>query len=70
MIVSVRRHGGVQVELDVAYMEAISAIETLTNMKPLQQMKNIQMAPAVPPLTRPIVETLFACVNMLIYQTI
>lgn len=40
------------------YMEAISAMEVLTKRKPIQQTKNIHIRPAVPPLTRPIVETL------------
>jgi len=47
-----------RVRVIVTYIEAISAIEVLTMMKPTQQMKNIQIKPAVPPLTRPIVETL------------
>lgn len=36
-------------------------MEVLTKMKPIQVMKNIQMSPAVPPLTRPVIETLIAC---------
>lgn len=39
-------------------MDAISAIEALTSMKPIQQMKYIQINPAVPPLIRPMVDTL------------
>jgi hypothetical protein len=39
-------------------MDAISAIDVLTRRKPTQQMKNIQIKPAVPPLISPIVETL------------
>lgn len=41
-----------------AYMEAISAMDRLTSMKPVQQMKYIQIVPAVPPLMRPMVDTL------------
>lgn len=33
-------------------------IEVLINMNATQQIKNIQIKPAVPPLTRPIFETL------------
>lgn len=40
------------------YMDAISAMEVFTSRKPIQQTKNIHIRPAVPPLTRPIVETL------------
>ena len=44
----------------MAYIEAISAMDTLTSKKPAQQMKYIQMTPAVPPLISPIVDTLHA----------
>src|SRR5687768_10409834 len=40
------------------HIEAISAMEELTNRNPIQHTKNIQIVPAVPPLTSPIVETL------------
>lgn len=33
-------------------------MEVLTTKKPIQQMKNIQIRPPVPPLTRPMVATL------------
>ena len=33
-------------------MELISASDALMNMKPIQQIRNIQMRPAVPPLSR------------------
>lgn len=41
------------------HIEAISAIEVFTKRKPIQQIKNIQIRPAVPPFTSPIVETLY-----------
>jgi hypothetical protein len=40
------------------YIEAISAMEVLTSMKPIQHIKNIHINPAVPPLRSPMVETL------------
>lgn len=36
-------------------------MEALTKIKPIHVMKNIHIRPAVPPLTRPIMETLIAC---------
>lgn len=40
------------------YIEAISAMEVLTSMNPIQHTKNIHIKPAVPPLRSPMVETL------------
>lgn len=34
-------------------MDPISAIEVLMKPKPIQQIKNIQIKPAVPPFSRP-----------------
>jgi hypothetical protein len=45
-----------------AYIEAISAIVVFTKRNPIQQTKNIQMKPAVPPFTRPMVATLWMTV--------
>lgn len=42
------------------YMEPISAMEVLMKPNPTQQMKNIQMRPAVPPFPRPNWDTLIA----------
>ena len=44
--------------LGTTHIEAISAIDEFTKRKPTQQIKNIQIKPAVPPLISPTVATL------------
>jgi hypothetical protein len=43
---------------NATHIDAISAMEVLTSRNPIQQMKNIQIKPAVPPLRSPMVDTL------------
>ena len=42
------------------HIEPISAMEVFTQRNPIHAKKNIQMSPAVPPLTRPMVDTLLS----------